>query len=75
MIVLKFKSIAIYQVTHLLEASNSTPSTPVSNQPSELSKEIEKELITNVNLHDKKGYIEKLDIFLNSFEDKDRVKV
>ena len=72
MIVLKFKSIAEYQVTHLLENNN------IKN---ESNSNIEKETTnTNkdtvvVNNQDKNQYIEKLDVFLNSFEDKDRVKV
>lgn len=70
-IVLKFKSIANYQVAHLLEASNSTSSASTTVNE---TKENEKELVV-ANLQDKKTYIEKLDLFLNSFEDKDRVKV
>ena len=70
-IVLKFKSIANYQVTHLLESGLSSKNESTANAT---DKEVEKEPIIP-NLPDKKSYIEKLDVFINSFEDKDRVKV
>ena len=64
-IVLKFKSIAKYQVTHLLESAN--------NKTSDMSvkRAIEHESVENEPTDKDK----KLDLFLNSFEDKDRVKV
>ena len=65
-IVLKFKSIAKYQVTHLLESAN--------NKTSDIGV---KRTITEHESADNEPIDKdkKLDLFLNSFEDKDRVKV
>lgn len=66
MIVLKFKTIAKYQVTHLIENANSKPEDNSSNENSS---------IIDKDANNKKSHLEKLDTFLGSFEDKDRVKV
>lgn len=95
--VLKFKSIAKYQVTHLLEnANNNTPT--ANNNTANVGKETSSEKtneaakivnepmstsqldLSNANTEqkekdDKKTRTEKLDQFINSYEEKDRIKV
>lgn len=68
MIVLKFKTIAKYQVTHLIENSNSKHEE--ISPPTDIKSSLK-------DTHDEKtkSNLEKLNIFLGSFEDKDRVKV
>jgi len=99
-IVLKFKSIANYQVTYLLESNTTTTTntnsittsiTNSSSSSSSTSSSVKVEITNNTSLpaaidksesdivspilQDKKAYIEKLDSFINKFDDKDRVKV
>ena len=111
-IVLKFKSIANYQVTYLLESNTTTTTntnsitTSITNSSSSsssssnsnsisssssTSSSVKVEITNNTSLpaaidksesdivspilQDKKAYIEKLDSFINAFDDKDRVKV
>ena len=97
-IVLKFKSIANYQVTHLLETSTATnantnvtsmvaasntaitttaSSAKVEPTTNSLPAAVEKSDADQSGLsqQERKMYIEKLDAFINAFEDKDRVKV
>ena len=79
-IALKFKSIAKYQVAHLLEANSSNKGTSEASKPAgETSEEAkppvpEAESSADVQLSIKQQ-MEKLESFLGSFEDKDRVKV
>ena len=86
MFVLKLKSIAKYQVTNLLEnnnnangtASSQTSSTePASNSLSTTTdtKTAQTTPNDNKNLADKKSKIDKLDAFLNTFDDKDKIKL
>ena len=72
-IALKFKSIAKYPVAYLLEAANNS-STSVS-KTTEAASEDTKQPATANSLNDSKNPLDKLDSFLGSFEDKDRVKV
>lgn len=80
---LKFKSIAKYQVTHLLE-NNSNPTTSTSQttaiptsatHATNAESKNFPETNPDKDLADKKSKIEKLDAFLNTFEDKDRIKL
>ncbi len=74
-IVLKFKSIAKYQVTHLLEQSNVKSSESIkSNEKDTLEKSLQNNG-TTTHQSDTRTHMEKLDAFLNSYEDKDRIKV
>jgi len=80
--VLKFKSIAKYQVTHLLENnSNSSTSsttqaaTSASTQPAANDTNNSTETNGEKDLGEIKSKIDKLDTFLNTFEDKDRIKI
>ena len=71
-VVLKFKTIAKYQVTHLLENSNKNE---VSGEKSKDKSDENSQMDTEKVDENKKTQAVKLDIFLSSFEDKDRVKV
>ena len=77
-IVLKFKSIAKYQVTNIVDSSTptATPSTPtttaIKHDASEEAAVIES---SNSKTLDVKQQMEKLDAFLASFDDKDRIKL
>ena len=70
-VVFKLKSIAKYQVTHLLEPNNNNNSDETCNNNEANSSMQTKEKVEN----GRRELIEKLDTFLNSFEDKDKVKV
>lgn len=86
MFVLKFKSIAKYQVTHLLEQQNANNSASSSVSVKEVSEESSNSKIvesstgtvTNEQTSQEeknKSKSEKLDTFLNNYEDKDKIKV
>ena len=84
MFVLKFKSIAKYQVTHLLENSTSTTTTTTTTTTSTSTASTSNKTTApstvpdtseNKDLTEKKAKIDKLDTFLNTFEDKDRIKL
>jgi transformation/transcription domain-associated protein len=80
--VLKFKSIAKYQVTYLLENHESIsngkttdsilPTTILTNDSTEKNTTT---LPPLNSLSEKKSKIDKLDSFLNTFEDKDKIKL
>ena len=74
---LKFKSIAKYQVTHLLENNNSNNNNNSTNNSSaETTAESTKSTSeSETPKEDKKTKQEKLDLFLNNYEDKDKIKV
>ena len=78
--VLKFKSIARYQVKHLLDANNANSSSSCSST-TRCSPSVTAAVNANAtteNDHEMSTSTiktEKLDHFINSYEDKDRVKV
>lgn len=88
-IVLKFKSIAKYQVSHLIELDliNKTKEQSINkqtlknqslknddNEKQQQQQQMDIDIDIDIET-EKKVQIDKLDLFLNSFEDKDRIKL
>ena len=74
-IALKFKSIAKYQVAYLLEASSNAPKTAEVSEESKPSTTAADPPAPADGQVSVRNQMEKLESFLGSFEDKDRVKV